>query len=158
MSRDMLEMVDVLASEKNVEKSAVFGVLETALASAVKKAQFPGEDADVVVSVDRGTGDWTAKRRWVVVSGDEGLQQPDREEMLSDVIDDYPEIKVGDYIEKPIENINSSGRRFAQDAKQVILQRLRDAEREQILKEFLARDEQIINGQIKRVMKDGAIV
>ena len=158
MSRDMLEMVDVLANEKNVEKSAVFGVLETALASAVKKAQFPGEDADVVVSVDRGTGDWTAKRRWVVVSGDEGLQQPDREEMLSDVIDDYPEIKVGDYIEKPIENINSSGRRFAQDAKQVILQRLRDAEREQILKEFLARDEQIINGQIKRVMKDGAIV
>lgn len=109
MSRDMLEMVDVLANEKNVEKSAVFGVLETALASAVKKAQFPGEDADVVVSVDRGTGDWTAKRRWVVVSGDEGLQQPDREEMLSDVIDDYPEIKVGDYIEKPIENINSSG-------------------------------------------------
>ena len=95
----MLEMVDVLANEKNVEKSAVFGVLETALASAVKKAQFPGEDADVVVSVDRGTGDWTAKRRWVVVSGDEGLQQPDREEMLSDVIDDYPEIKVGDYID-----------------------------------------------------------
>ena len=78
MSREMLDMVDVLASEKNVEKDAVFGVLEIALASAVKKAQFPGEDADVVVSVNRNTGDWSAARRWLIVSDDQGLQQPDR--------------------------------------------------------------------------------
>ena len=138
MSREMLDMVDVLAREKNVEKSAVFGVLEIALASAVKKAQFPGEDADVAVRVDPNTGDWSAVRRWVIVSDDQGLQQPDREEMFSDIHDDYPELEVGDYIEKPIENINTSGRRFAQDAKQVILQRLRDAEREQILKNAMA--------------------
>ena len=75
MSREMLDMVDVLANEKSVEKAAVFGVLETALASAVKKAQFPGEDADVVVRVDRNTGDWSAVRRWLVVSDDQGLQQ-----------------------------------------------------------------------------------
>lgn len=158
MSREMLEMVDVLANEKNVAKSAVFGVLETALASAVKKAQFPGEDADVVVSVNQSTGDWTAVRRWVVVSDEAGLQQPDREEMYSDIVDDYPGIQVGDYIEKPIENINTSGRRFAQDAKQVILQRLRDAEREQILNEFLARDEKIVSGQVKRMDKEGALI
>ncbi len=158
MSRDMLEMVDVLAREKEVEKSAVFGVLELALASAVKKAQFPGEDADVVVSVNTETGDWTAKRRWLIVDDAAGLQQPDREEMFSDITEDYPDLKVGDYIEKPVENINTSGRRFAQDAKQVILQRLRDAEREQVLKEFLERDEKIVNGQIKRVDKEGAIV
>lgn len=158
MSREMLEMVDVLANEKNVAKSAVFGVLETALASAVKKAQFPGEDADVVVSVNQSTGDWTAVRRWVVVSDEAGLQQPDREEMYSDIVDDYPDIQVGDYIEKPIENINTSGRRFAQDAKQVILQRLRDAEREQILNEFLARDEKIVSGQVKRMDKEGALI
>ena len=120
MSRDMLDMVEALANEKNVAKDAVFGVLETALASAVKKAQFPGEDADVLVRVDRATGDWTAVRRWVVVNDEAGLQQPDREEMYSDVADDYPGIAVGEYIEKPIENINTSGRRFAQDAKQVI--------------------------------------
>lgn len=154
----MLEMVDVLAREKEVEKSAVFGVLELALASAVKKAQFPGEDADVVVSVNTETGDWTAKRRWLIVDDAAGLQQPDREEMFSDITEDYPDLKVGDYIEKPVENINTSGRRFAQDAKQVILQRLRDAEREQVLKEFLERDEKIVNGQIKRVDKEGAIV
>lgn len=158
MSREMLEMVDVLANEKNVAKSAVFGVLETALASAVKKAQFPGEDADVVVSVNQATGDWTAVRRWIVVSDEAGLQQPDREEMYSDVADDYPDIQVGDYIEKPIENINTSGRRFAQDAKQVILQRLRDAEREQILNEFLAREEKIVSGQVKRMDKEGALI
>ena len=158
MSREMLEMVDVLANEKNVAKSAVFGVLETALASAVKKAQFPGEDADVVVSVNQTTGDWTAVRRWVVVSDEAGLQQPDREEMYSDIVEDYPDIQVGDYIEKPIENINTSGRRFAQDAKQVILQRLRDAEREQILNEFLAREEKIVSGQVKRMDKEGALI
>ena len=158
MSREMLEMVDVLAREKNVEKSAVFGVLEIALASAVKKAQFPGEDADVLVHVDPNTGDWTAVRRWVIVSDDMGLQQPDREEMFSDIHDDYPELQVGDYIEKPIENINTSGRRFAQDAKQVILQRLRDAEREQILNEFLSRQEKVVSGQVKRADKDGAVI
>ena len=118
MSRDMLEMVDVLAREKEVDKSAVFGVLEMALASAVKKARFPGEDADVVVSVNTETGDWTAKRRWLIVDDAAGLQQPDREEMFSDITDEYPTLKVGDYIEKPVENINTSGRRFAQDAKQ----------------------------------------
>lgn len=158
MSREMLEMVDVLAREKNVEKSAVFGVLEIALASAVKKAQFPGEDADVLVHVDPNTGDWTAVRRWVIVSNDMGLQQPDREEMFSDIHDDYPELQVGDYIEKPIENINTSGRRFAQDAKQVILQRLRDAEREQILNEFLSRQEKVVSGQVKRADKEGAVI
>ncbi|MDY6010256.1 MAG: transcription termination factor NusA [Duodenibacillus sp.] len=158
MSRDMLDMVEALANEKNVAKDAVFGVLETALASAVKKAQFPGEDADVLVRVDRATGDWTAVRRWVVVNDEAGLQQPDREEMYSDVADDYPGIAVGEYIEKPIENINTSGRRFAQDAKQVILQRLRDAEREQILSEFLARGEKIVSGQVKRVEKEGVLV
>lgn len=158
MSREMLEMVEVLAHEKNVDKSAVIGVLEVALASAVKKSQFPGEDADIVVQVDPDTGDWTASRRWLIVPDEQGLQQPDREEMFSDIHDEYPDKKEGDYIEKPVENINTSGRRFAQDAKQVILIRLRDAEREQILNEFLERNEKVVSGQIKRVDKEGAVV
>ena len=92
----MLEMVDVLAREKEVDKSAVFAVLEMALASAVKKARFSGEDAEVVVSVNTETGDWTAKRRWLIVDDAAGLQQPDREEMFSDTTDEYPTLKVGD--------------------------------------------------------------
>ena len=157
--REMLQLVDVLASEKNVAKDTVFGVLEAALASAVKKAQFPGEDADVVVHVDRVTGEFKA-RRWLVVADEEGLQEPDRQEMYSDVIDEYPEIQPGEFIEREIEviDVDTTGRRFAQDAKQVILQRLRDAEREQILKEFLDRNESIVTGTIKRIDKGDAIV
>ena len=158
--REMLALVDVLASEKNVEKDTVFGVLEAALASAVKKAQFPGEDADVVVHVDRVTGEFKAARRWLVVADEEGLQEPDRQEMFSDISEEFPDVQPGDYIEREIEviDVDTTGRRFAQDAKQVILQRLRDAEREQILKEFLARNESIVTGTIKRIDKGDAIV
>ena len=158
--REMLELVDVLAREKNVEKDVVFGVLELALASAVKRARFPGVDADVVVLVDRATGEFTALRRWLVVADEEGLAEPDRQEMFSDIHDEFPDLNVGDYLERPIDNvdIDSAGRRFAQDAKQVILQRLRDAEREQILKEFLEKNETIVTGTIKRMDKGDAIV
>jgi len=159
-SRDMLELVDVLASEKNVAKDVVFGVLELALASAVKRARFPGEDADIVVRVDRTTGEFSAVRRWLVVPDEEGLQEPDHQEMYSDIHDEFPDLQPGDYIERPLENVDvdSAGRRFAQDAKQVILQRLRDAEREQILAEFLERHETIVTGTIKRMDKGDAIV
>ena len=158
--REMLELVEVLAREKNVEESIVFSVLEMALASAVKKARFPGEDADVVVHVDRDSGVFEAARRWLVVADDQGLQEPDRQEMLSDIIDEYPDALPGDYIERPIDviDVDTTGRRFAQDAKQVILQRLRDAEREQILKEFLARNESVVTGTVKRMDKGDAIV
>lgn len=159
-SREMLELVDVLAREKNVEKDIVFGVLEIALASAIKRARFPGEDADILVRVDRVTGEFTAVRRWLVVPDEEGLQEPDRQEMFSDIHDEYPDLVPGGYVERPVENvdIDSAGRRFAQDAKQVILQRLRDAEREQILAEFLERKETIVTGTIKRMDKGDAIV
>ena len=156
----MLELVDVLAREKNVEKDVVFGVLELALASAVKRARFPGVDADVVVLVARATGEFTALRRWLVVADEEGLAEPDRQEMFSDIHDEFPDLNVGDYLGRPIDNVDigSAGRRFAQDAKQVILQRLRDAEREQILKEFLEKNETIVSGTIKRMDKGDAIV
>ncbi|MDY3114876.1 MAG: transcription termination factor NusA [Sutterella sp.] len=159
-SRDMLELVDVLASEKNVEKDIVFGVLEQALASALKKSQFPGEDADIVVHVDRVTGEFKAHRRWLVVADEEGLQEPDRQEMYSDVVDEYPDIQPGSFIEREVQviDVDTTGRRFAQDAKQVILQRLRDAERDQILKEFLDRHESIVTGTIKRIDKQEAII
>ncbi len=158
MNREMLEMVEVLAQEKNVPREVVFGVLETALASAIKKANFQGEDADIEVHVDRATGDYEAWRRWLVVADEEGIQEPDRQEMFSDIHDDYPELAVGDFIRQEVANINSSGRRFAQDAKQVILQRLRDAEREQMLVEFLARGEKVISGLVKRIDKGDIIV
>lgn len=158
--REMLELVDVLASEKNVDKEVVFGVLEAALSSAVKKAQFPGLDANVEVTIDHVTGQFLVNRIWEVVPDEAGLQNPDREEMYSDVVDEYPDIQPGDTIVRRVEDldVDATGRRFAQDAKQVILQRLRDAEREQILKEFLENHESIVSGTVKRIDKGDAIV
>lgn len=156
--RDLLDMVEVLAQEKSVELDVVFEVVESALATAIKRSTFPGEDADVEVIIDRDTGAYTANRRWLVVPDEQGLQEPDREEMFSDIHDDYPDLQPGDYISRPVDVINSDARRFAQDAKQVILQRLRDAERAQIVKEFLDRDEAVVSGQVKRMDKGDAIV
>ncbi len=154
MSREMLLLVDALAREKNVNKEIVFGALEMALASATKKRIH--DEADVRVSIDRSTGNYDSFRRWQVVADheyvNEYLQIP-----LSDAQKDDAEIEVGDFLEEPLEPIDF-GRIGAQAAKQVILQRIRDAEREQILQDFLDRKEHVVSGTIKRMERGNAIV
>ncbi len=160
MSREILLLVDALAREKNVPKETVFGALEAALAMASKKL-FAEEDVDIRVAVDRESGEYDAFRRWLVVPDEAGLQEPGHQVILSDAREDDPEIEVGDSIEELIENVDKEktlGRRFAQDTKQVILQKIRDAEREQLLSDFLARGDQIVSGTIKRMDKGDAIV
>src|SRR6185312_11702635 len=136
MSREILLLVDALAREKNVERDVVFGALESALASAMKK-RFK-EDVDIRVSVDRLTGEHEGFRRWLVVPDEAGLQEPDAQELFTDAQDLVPGIQVGEYIEEPLEPLEF-GRIGAQAAKQAILQRIRDAEREQVLNDFLDR-------------------
>ncbi len=155
MSREILLLVDALAREKNVTRDVVFGALESALASAMKK-RFK-DDADIRVSIDRETGDHEGFRRWLVVPDEAGLQEPDKQEMLSDAVEIVPGIKEGEYIEEPLEPIEF-GRIGAQAAKQAILQKIRDAEREQVLNDFLDRGETIVSGTIKRMDKGDAIV
>ncbi|WP_286893054.1 transcription termination factor NusA [Achromobacter sp. UBA2119] len=155
MSREILLLVDALAREKNVTRDVVFGALESALASAMKK-RFK-DDADIRVSIDRETGDHEGFRRWLVVPDEAGLQEPDKQEMLSDAEEIVPGIKEGEYIEEPLEPIEF-GRIGAQAAKQAILQKIRDAEREQVLNDFLDRGETIVSGTIKRMDKGDAIV
>jgi len=160
MSREILLLVDALAREKNVPKDIVFTALESALASATKK-RFPTEEIDARVVIDRDTGHYDSFRRWTVVPDEAGLQEPGHQVILSDAREDDPEIEVGDSIEELIENVDKEktlGRRFAQDTKQVILQKIRDAEREQLLTDFLARGDQIVSGTIKRMDKGDAIV
>lgn len=154
MSREILLLVDALAHEKNVEKEIVFTALEMALASAAKK-RFQ-EDVDTVVSIDRITGDHQSFRRWLVVADDE-VQDPIRQIALHDALQQNNEIQVGEYIEKPLESIEF-GRIGAQAAKQVIYQRIRDAEREQTLNDFLERGEFMITGTIKRMERGNAII
>jgi N utilization substance protein A len=160
MSREILLLVDALAREKNVPKETVFGALEAALAMATKKL-FAEEDVDIRVAVDRETGEYDAYRRWLVVPDEAGLQEPGHQIIISDAREDDPEVEVGDSIEELIENVDKEktlGRRFAQDTKQVILQKIRDAEREQLLSDFLARGDQIVNGTIKRMDKGDAVI
>jgi len=155
MSREILLLVDALAREKNVTRDVVFGALESALASAMKK-RFK-DDADIRVAIDRDTGDHEGFRRWLVVPDEAGLQEPDKQEMLSDAVEIVPGIKEGEYIEEPLEPIEF-GRIGAQAAKQAILQKIRDAEREQVLNDFLDRGETIVSGTIKRMDKGDAII
>ena len=129
MSREVLLLVDVLAREKNVDEDIVFGALEHALAQATKK-RYEGE-VDIRVEIDRDTGEYKSYRRWRVVPDDAGLQLPDQEILHFEAVEQYPDIEVDECIEEPIESVEL-GRRFAQDTKQVVLQRIRDAERENI--------------------------
>ncbi len=155
MSRELLMLVDALAREKNVDQDVVFGAVEAALASATKRL-YEGE-VDIRVQIDRHTGEYETFRRWLVVPDEAGLQQPDAEILLFEAREQIPDIEVGDYIEEPVESI-AFGRIGAQAAKQVILQKIRDAEREQILNDFLARNDKIFAGTVKRIDKGDLIL
>ncbi len=155
MSREILMLVDALAREKNVDKEVVFGALEHALAQATKK-RYEGE-VDIRVSIDRDTGEFESFRRWHVVPDEAGLQLPDQEILYFEAKEQIDDIDVDDHIEEPIESVEF-GRRFAQDTKQVVLQRIRDAEREQILADFLERGDALVTGTIKRMERGDAIV
>ena len=155
MNREMLMLVEAISREKTVEREVVFGAVEAALASATKKLH--GGDVDIRVAVDRETGDYETFRRWLVVPDEAGLQNPEAEEMLSDAVDRIADIEVGDYIEEAIESV-TIGRIGAQAAKQVILQKIRDAEREQLLNDFLSRGDKIFVGTVKRLDKGDLII
>ena len=155
MNRELLMLVDAISREKNVERDVVFGAVELALASATKKVH--PEGVDIRVSVDRDSGVYETFRRWLVVPDEAGLQNPEGEELVSDARDEIADIEEGDYIEKPVESL-PIGRIGAQAAKQVILQKIRDAEREMLLNDFMSRGEKIFVGTVKRMDKGDIIV
>ena len=154
MSREVLMLVDALAREKNVARDVVFVALESALASATKK-RF-SEESDVRVTIDRETGDYESFRRWQIVPDGE-LEDHDIQMILSEARKQDAEAQVGEFIEEELEPIEF-GRIGAQAAKQVILQKIRDAEREQIINDFLSRGDSMLSGTVKRLDREGAIV
>lgn len=155
MNRELLMLVDAISREKSVDRDVVFGAVEAALASATKKL-YEGE-VDLRVSIDRETGEYETFRRWHVVPDEAGLQLPDAEILLFEAREQIGDIEVDDYIEEPVESV-PIGRIGAQAAKQVILQKIRDAEREQLLNDFLSRGEKIFVGTVKRMDKGDLIV
>ncbi|MEY4364208.1 MAG: transcription termination/antitermination protein NusA [Pseudomonadota bacterium] len=162
MNREMLMLVEAISREKNVERDVVFGAVEAALAQATKKLlqsdkENPVEDADIRVAIDRDTGEYETFRRWLVVDDAAGLQNPDAEELLMDAVERVADIQVDDYIEEAIASV-PIGRIGAMAAKQVILQKIRDAEREMLLSDFMSRGEKIFVGTVKRMDKGDIIV
>lgn len=155
MNREMLMLIDAISREKTVERDVVFGAVEAALAQATKKLH--GGEVDIRVAVDRDTGEYETFRRWHVVPDDAGLQIPDAEILHFEALEQIGDIEVDDYIEQPIDSV-PIGRIGAQAAKQVILQKIRDAEREQLLNDFLSRGDKIFTGTVKRLDKGDLIV
>jgi N utilization substance protein A len=155
MNREMLMLVEAISREKSVEREVVFEAVEAALASASKKLN--GGEVDIRVSVDRETGEYETFRRWHVVPNDAGLQIPDAEILLFEAQEQISDIEEGDYIEEGIDSV-TIGRIGAQAAKQVILQKIRDAEREQLLNDYLSRGDKIMVGSVKRLDKGDIIV
>lgn len=155
MSREILLLVDALAHEKNVDKEVVFSALEYALASATKK-RF-AEDADVRVSIDRDTGEYESFRRWTLLTDDQALENPGAQMYADDERAEGKDVSAENTFEDPLESVEF-GRIGAQAAKQVILQKVREAEREQILDDFLARNEHMVTGAIKRMEKGNAVI
>ncbi len=154
MSREILLLVDALSREKSVDKDIVFEALESALASATKK-RF-ADEADVRVSIDRETGEYESFRRWEVMD-DETFETPDMHIKLEEAQKRNPDIQLGEFIEEPLESIDF-GRIGAQAAKQVIFQKIRDAEREQVLSDFMERKEHLVSGTVKRLERGNALI
>ena len=154
MSKEVLILVDAIAREKNVEREIVFESLESALASATKK-RFP-HDSDIVVRIDRSNGEYDAFRRWKVVEDDEFMND-EAEITLVGARKQIDDIEIGDYIEEELK-AEKFGRIGAQAAKQVITQKIREAEREQVLNDFLERGEAIISGTVKRMDRGDVII
>ncbi len=154
MSREILLLADALAREKNVNREIVFGVLEQALASATKKSFHDG--ADIRVEIDRATGEYQAWRCWLIVPDDDH-EFPENQIAWTDAQVSHPGMQLGDTVREPLEAVDF-GRIGAQAAKQVILQRIRDAEREQILNDFLEREAYLVTGTVKRIERGNVIV
>jgi N utilization substance protein A len=148
MSKEILLVVDAVSNEKGVSKDVIFCALEAALASAARKLS--DEERDVRVAIDRSTGEYETFRRWEVIGDDEEMEFEDAQMFLQDALKIDPKIEIGGFIEEPMENAEF-GRIAAQTAKQVIVQRVREAERAQVVEEYQNRAGQLVNGIVKRV-------
>ena len=186
MTREILAVVDAVSNEKGVAKEIIFEALEAALASATRKRH--PDEVDVRVAIDRETGEYDTFRRWEVVDDDaivmsvdelpepvepaepapgvEGEEEepegprvfsPKTEILLSEAVKLKPEIVSGDYIEEPIESVDF-GRIAAQTAKQVIVQKVREAERAQVVEAYQDREGELVMGVVKRVDRGNVII
>lgn len=155
MNKEILLVVEAVSNEKGVSKDVIFGAIEAALAMAAKKRQ--GDDIDVRVNIHRDTGDYETFRRWEAIADEMLMEFPERQIDLAEARAKNPNIQVGDFIEEPMESV-PFGRIGAQTAKQVIVQKVREAERLQIVEAFKNRIGELITGVVKRVDRNGILL
>ncbi len=155
-NKEILIVVDAVSNEKGVEKEIIFEALEAALAAATRKRH--GEDWDVRVAINRKTGDYETFRRWKVFADDSTeLQNPEAEVRLEDGLDISADAEVDGFVEQPMESVEF-GRIAAQQAKQVMVQKVREAERAQVVEQYQGRVASLISGVVKRVDRNGIFV
>ncbi|MGC8517664.1 MAG: transcription termination factor NusA [Steroidobacteraceae bacterium] len=156
MNKEILMVVDAVSNEKGVDKEVIFEALEAALAAATRRKH--GEEWDVRVAIDRRSGDYETFRRWKVFADESTeLQAPERELRLEDALDVNPSATVEGYVEEPIESV-TFGRIAAQQAKQVIVQKVREAERQQVVDAYRDRVGTLVSGVVKRVDRNGIFI
>src|SRR6204780_5177345 len=156
MNKEILMVVDAVSNEKGVDKEVIFEALEAALASASRKKH--GEEWDARVVIDRKSGDYETFRRWKVFADDsKGLEVPERELRLEDGLEVDPQAEIGGFVEEPIESV-AFGRIAAQQAKQVIVQKVREAERAQVVGAYQERVGTLVSGVVKRVDRNGIYI
>lgn len=155
MSKEILLVADAVSNEKGVSREVIFEAIEAALASAAKKRHM--EDIEARVVIDRTDGEYETFRRWEILEDDAEMESADREIFLSEALKTHPEIEVGEFIEEPMENA-AFGRIAAQAAKQVIVQRVREAERSQVVEAYEGRLGEMVNGIVKRVERGNVYI
>lgn len=155
MSKEILLVVESVSNEKGVPQEVIFEALELALATATKKRY--ADEVELRVAIDRESGEYDTFRRWRVLGDDEESEMAEAELTLQEVADRNLNLAVGEFYEEPVESIEY-GRIAAQTAKQVVVQKVREAERAQVVDAYRDRVGELVNGQVKKVTRDAVIV
>ncbi|MFB0981684.1 MAG: transcription termination factor NusA [Alteromonadaceae bacterium] len=155
MSKEILLVVDAVSNEKALPRESIFEAMETALETATKK-KYEG-DIIVRVAIDRSNGEFDTFRRWLVVADDAVAENPFAEMSLSAAQYDNEELQLGDYIEDQIESVKFD-RVTTQTAKQVIVQKIREAERALIVEAYQEQIGELVTGVVKKASRDSIII
>ena len=155
MSKEILLVVDSVSNEKGVDPEVIFEALELALATATKKRY--SEDSDVRVAIDRETGEYETFRRWTIVEDESVMEIPHAELSLAAAKEIDPAYELGGVYEEEVESVEF-GRIAAQTAKQVIVQRVREAERAKVVELYTPRMGELVSGTVKKVTREVVIV
>ena len=155
MGKEILQVAETVSNERGISESVLFEAIEAALESATKR--LAGGQLDVRVSINRKTGDYATFRRWTVIEDEREITRPGEEIHLSEARQKWPQAQVGEVVEEPIASIEF-GRIAAQTAKQVIVQKVREAERRQVAASYEERLGELVTGVVKRRDRGGIIV